>query len=108
VAYDGDRGDPFDLESSAPVNDVPCEDEPDFGTQPLVSCDALRGYPHSLLAVPGRIIGGDMEADRVSRTSGCQPGWTPQHPGCTFISKPDIDRTSLRDVTGAERRRESA
>jgi hypothetical protein len=41
AAYDADRGDPFDLESSEPVNDVPCEDEPNFGTEPLISCDAL-------------------------------------------------------------------
>jgi hypothetical protein len=31
AAYDADRTDPFDLEASRPVNDVPCEDEPDFG-----------------------------------------------------------------------------
>jgi len=45
ATYDADRGDPFDLESTEPVNDVPCEDEPDFGTEPLVSCDALTDYP---------------------------------------------------------------
>ena len=32
AAYDADRADPFDLESSEPINDVAFEDEPAFGT----------------------------------------------------------------------------
>ena len=51
AAYDTDRGDPFDLESTEPVNDVPCEDEPAFGTQPLVSCNTLTQYPHAQQAL---------------------------------------------------------
>src|SRR5829696_8377786 len=53
AAYDADRGDPFDLESSEPVKDVPCEEEPDFGTPPLVSCDALGDYPEAQHALEG-------------------------------------------------------
>jgi hypothetical protein len=53
AAYDADRGDPFDLKSSEPVNDVPCEDEPAFGTEPLVSCDALGQYPDAQQALQG-------------------------------------------------------
>jgi hypothetical protein len=53
ATYDADRDDPFDLESSEPVNDVPCEDEPAFGTQPLVSCDALTQYPDAQQALQG-------------------------------------------------------
>ena len=53
AAYDADRGDPFDLESSEPVNDVPCEDEPAFGTEPLISCDALSQYPDAQQALQG-------------------------------------------------------
>src|SRR5687768_2768240 len=53
ATYDADREDPFDLESSKPVNDLPCEDEPDFGTQPLVSCDALTSYPDAQQALQG-------------------------------------------------------
>src|SRR5829696_1635425 len=51
ATYDADRADPFDLESSEPVNDVPCEDEPAFGTEPLVSCDALTDYPDAQQAL---------------------------------------------------------
>jgi hypothetical protein len=53
AAYDADRADPFALESSEPVNDVPCEDEPAFGTEPLVSCDALTDYPDAQQALQG-------------------------------------------------------
>jgi hypothetical protein len=53
AAYDADRADPFDLESSEPVNDVPCEDEPAFGTEPLISCDALTDYPDAQQALQG-------------------------------------------------------
>jgi hypothetical protein len=53
AAYDADRTDPFDLESSEPVNDVPCEDEPAFGTEPLISCDALTDYPDAQQALQG-------------------------------------------------------
>jgi hypothetical protein len=53
VTYDADRSDPFDLESTEPVNDVPCEDEPAFGTEPLISCDALSQYPDAQQALQG-------------------------------------------------------
>jgi hypothetical protein len=53
ATYDADRGDPFDLASSEPVNDVPCEDEPNFGTAPLVSCDALTEHPDAQQALQG-------------------------------------------------------
>jgi hypothetical protein len=53
AAYDADRADPFGLESSEPVNDVPCEDEPNFGAEPLISCDALTDYPVAQQALQG-------------------------------------------------------
>ena len=53
ATYDADRGDPFDLASSEPVNDVPCEDEQNFGTAPLVSCDALTEHPDAQQALQG-------------------------------------------------------
>lgn len=53
ATYDADRGDPFDLASSEPVNDVPCEDEQNFGTAPLVSCDALTKHPDAQQALQG-------------------------------------------------------
>jgi hypothetical protein len=53
AAYDAEPTDPFDLESSEPVNDVPCEDEPAFGTEPLISCDALTDYPDAQQALQG-------------------------------------------------------
>jgi hypothetical protein len=53
ATYDADRADPFDLESTEPVNDVPCEDEPAFGTEPLVSCDALTDDPDAQQALQG-------------------------------------------------------
>src|SRR5215207_6158537 len=53
AAYEADSADPFDLESSEPVNDVPCEEEPTFGTEPLISCDALSQYPDAQQALQG-------------------------------------------------------
>ena len=53
VTYDADQTDPFDLESSQTANDVPCEDELNFGRQPLASCDALINEPNALQALQG-------------------------------------------------------
>jgi hypothetical protein len=73
AAYDADRQDPFDLESTEPVNDVPCEDESAFGTEPLVSCDALTDDPDAQQALQGLYDHTRDEGDPYSLDQGGDP-----------------------------------
>jgi hypothetical protein len=73
AAYDADRQDPFELEFTEPVNDVPCEDEPAFGTEPLVSCDALTDDPDAQHALQGLYDHTRDEGDPYSLDQGGDP-----------------------------------
>jgi hypothetical protein len=73
ATYDADPGDPFDLESSKPIDDIACEDEPDFGMQPLFSCDALSQYPNALQALQGPYDRTRDDGDPYSPDQGGDP-----------------------------------
>lgn len=66
AAYDADTSDPFGLVKSRQGNGVPCEGTATFGTQPLVSCDALADFPDAQAALQGLLdqtaAGGDPYA----------------------------------------------
>jgi hypothetical protein len=94
AAYEADRADPFDLESTEPVNDVPCEDEPAFGTAPLVSCDALTDYPDAQQALQGLYDHTRDEGDPYGLDQGGDPAIACDD-GNGGADEPDpLDRTS--------------
>ncbi len=66
AAYDADTSDPFGLVKAKQGNGVPCDSIATFGTQPLVSCDALADFPDAQAALQGLLdltaAGGDPYA----------------------------------------------
>jgi hypothetical protein len=63
AAYDADTSDPFSLVKAKQGTSVPCEGNATFGTQPLVSCDAVATDPNAQVALQGLLdhtaAGGD-------------------------------------------------